>query len=131
MKIIGLLYKINQNIISPDFIEGVLKETHLFNDVMLASKPHIIKVFSKSDMVVVWLDIWNSQSSSLVKNIINCRFNIGHFIATIKGTNMNPGVPQCKNCWKWRHSILSCCFHISRCAKCYGAHTTEHHRKKV
>ena len=39
MKIIGLPYKINQDIIFPDFIEGVLKETYLFNGVMLASKP--------------------------------------------------------------------------------------------
>ena len=53
MKIIGLLYKINQNIISSDFIEGILKETHLFNDVALASKPHIIKASPKSDMAVI------------------------------------------------------------------------------
>ena len=100
MKIIGLPYKINQNVISPDFIEGVLKETHLFKGVMLASKPPIIKASPKSNMAVVWVDIWDSQSGSLLKNIINHRFNIERFIATIKGTNMNPGVLQCKNCWK-------------------------------
>ena len=131
MKIIGLPYKINQDALSPDFIEGVLKETHLFKDVVLASKPSIITASPKSDMAVVWVDIWDSQSGSLAKNIINRRFNIGRFIATIKGTNMNPGVPQCKNCWKWGHSTLSCCSHISRCAKCYGAHITEHHREKA
>jgi len=131
MKIIGLPYKINQDIISPDFIEGVLKETHLFKDVVLASKPRVIKASPKSDMAVVWVDIWDSQSSSSAKNIINRCFNIGRFIATVKGTNMNPGVPQCKNCWKWGHSTLSCCSYISRCAKCYGAHITEHHREKA
>ena len=57
MKIIGLPYKINQDALSPDFIEGVLKETHLFKDVMLASKPRIIKASPKSDMAVVWVDI--------------------------------------------------------------------------
>ena len=77
MKIIGLPYKIDQDIISPDFIEGVLKETHLFKGVMLASKPHVIKASPKSDMAVVWVDIWDSQSGSLAKNIINCCFNIG------------------------------------------------------
>ena len=131
MKIIGLPYKINQDVIFPDFIEGVLKETHLFKGVMLASKPHIIKASPKSDMAMVWVDIWNSQSSSSAKNIINRCFNIGRFIATIKGTNINPGVPQCKNCWKWGHSTLSCHSHISRCTKCYGAHITEHHREKA
>ena len=100
MKVIGLPYKIEQDIIFPDYIKSVLKETYLFKDVMLASKPHIIKASPKSDMAVVWVDIWDSQSSSLAKNIINCCFNIGCFIITIKGTNMNPGVLQCKNCWK-------------------------------
>jgi len=44
MKIIGLPYKIKQGVITPDYIEGVLKETHLFKDVVLALKPHVIKV---------------------------------------------------------------------------------------
>ena len=66
-----------------------------------------------------------------MKNIINCRFNIGRFITTIKGTNINPGVLQCKNCRKWGHLTLSYCSHISRCAKCYGAHITKHHREKA
>ena len=131
MKIIGLPYKIKQDVISPNYIESVLKATHLFKDVVLASKPHVIKASPKSDMAVVWVDILDSQSSSLVKNIINYHFNIGCFIATVKDTNMSPGVSQCKNCWKWEHSTLSCYSYISRCAKCYGAHTTKHHREKV
>ena len=77
MKIIGLPYKIKQGVITPDYIEGILKETYLFKDVVLASKLHVIKVSSKSDIVVVWMDIWDSQSSSLAKNIINHRFNVG------------------------------------------------------
>ena len=57
MKIIGLPYKINQGVITPDFIKGVLKDTHIFKDIVLASKPHIIKASPKSDMAVVWVDI--------------------------------------------------------------------------
>ena len=77
MKIIGLPYKIKQGVIIPDYIEGILKETYLFKNVVLASKLHVIKVSSKSDIVVVWMDIWDFQSSSLAKNIINHRFNVG------------------------------------------------------
>ena len=131
MKIVGLPYNSELGMITPDFIEGVLKETHLFNDVTLASKPCVIKVSPKSDKAVVWVDIWDSQSSSAAKNIINCCFNIGCYITTIRGTNTNSGIPQCKNCWKWGHSILSSCSHISRCAKCYGAHDSNHHREKA
>jgi len=71
MKIIGLLYNSELEVVTPDFIESILKETHLFKDVTLVSKPCIIKKSSKSDMVVVWVDIWDSQSGSSAKNIIN------------------------------------------------------------
>ena len=89
----------DNSIITPDFIEGILKETHFFKDVSLASKPQIIKASPKSNMAVVWVNIWDSQSGSSAKNIINCYFNIGRFIATIHSTNMNPAISQCKNCW--------------------------------
>ena len=131
LKIVGLSYNSKLGVVTPDFIEGILKETHLFKDVTLASKPHVIKVSSKSNKVVVWVDIWDSQSGSAAKNIINCRFNIGCFVATIRGTNTNLGIPQCKNFWKWSHLTLSCHSHISRCTKCYGAHITKHHREKA
>jgi len=55
IKIVGLPYKIKQGVITPDYIEGILKETYLFKDVILASKLCIIKVFPKSDMAVVWI----------------------------------------------------------------------------
>ena len=60
LKIIGLPHSMGNGIITPDFVKGVLKETHLFNDVSLASKPRIIKASPKSDMAVVWVDIWDS-----------------------------------------------------------------------
>ena len=71
MKIIGLSYKTNQGVITPDYIEGILKELYLFKDVVLASKPHVIKASPKSNMAVVWVDIWDFQSGSSAKNIIN------------------------------------------------------------
>ena len=120
-----------QGIITPDIIEGTLKESHLFEDIMLVSKLCIIKASPKSDMVVIWVDIWNSQSGSSAKNIINQCFNVGQYITTVHSTNMSSGVPQCKNCWKWGHLTLSCYSHASRCAKCYGTHSTEHHREKA
>ena len=46
------------------------------------------------------IDIWDIQSSSRAKSLINQYFNVGKYITTIQDTNMNPGVPQCKNCWK-------------------------------
>ena len=83
MKIVGLPYNSKLGVVTPDFIEGILKEMHLFKDVTLASKPCIIKLSPKSNKAVVWVDIWNSQSGSAAKNIINHYFNIGFFVTTI------------------------------------------------
>ena len=71
MKIIGLPYLSKLGVMSPDIIKGVLKNSHLFKDVTLALKPYVIKASPKSDKAVVWVDIWDSQSGSCTKNIIN------------------------------------------------------------
>jgi len=71
LKILRLSYTMENNVITPDIVEGVLKDMYLFKDVMLASKPHIIKASPKLDMAVVWVDIWDFQSGSEAKSIIN------------------------------------------------------------
>ena len=100
LKIMGIPYfvdKSNTHISSKD-IERILKNNHIFNDIVLMSKPCIIKVYPKSDMAVVWIDKWDTQNGNNAKKIINRRFNVGSVIMMVRGTNMNPGVPQCKNC---------------------------------
>ena len=104
LKIIGILYYPyldNRQIkLTSNDIENILKQNHIFDNMSLASKPRVIKVSPKSDMALVWIDIWDVQSSKNTKMFINRCFNVGNFIATIRGANMNPGVPLCKNCWK-------------------------------
>ena len=104
---------------------------HIFKDVTLTSKSYIIKALSNSDSAVVWVDIWNSQNSSIAKFIINSCFNVGKYNATIHGTNMNLGVSQYKSCQKQGHSMLTCQLYTSRCSKCYRSYNTKHHREKV
>ena len=59
LKLLGILYLIkNMNVsISADIVEIVLKITHFFDNITLVSKPHIIKVSPKSDIMVIWIDI--------------------------------------------------------------------------
>jgi len=40
---------------------------------------------------------------------------------------MNPKVPQCKNYWKWDHTIFSCRSQGLKCIKCNKSHKSEHH----
>jgi len=74
------------------YVEDIIKQNQIFDNVVLTSKPHVIKVSSKSDMAIVWLDIWDVQSGSKAKGLINHCFNVGNHIATIRGTNMNLGM---------------------------------------
>jgi len=55
LKIVGIPYLFNQiNVkLSPDKVKNILKNNHIFNDVILASKPQIIKISPKSDMSIV------------------------------------------------------------------------------
>jgi len=81
-------------------VEDIIKKNQIFNNVVLTSKLHIIKVFPKLDMAIIWVDIWDVQSRSKVRGLINRCFNIRSYIATIRGANINPGISQYKNCWK-------------------------------
>ena len=107
----------------------ILKQNQIFNNINLASKPRVIKVLPKLDMSIIWIDIWDVQSKSKAKGLINQCFNISKYIATIRGTNMNPGIPQYKNCWKWGHAMFSCRIQGSKCVKYNGPHKSGNHQE--
>jgi len=77
-----------------------MKHLEFFEGVNLAAKPRIIKASPKFDMAIIWFNIWDSQNGSKAKLLINHSFNVGRYIAIVRATNMNPGVPQYHNCWK-------------------------------
>ena len=110
LKITGIPYlsKQSNSYLSSDKVEKILKSNHIFNSIVLVSKPRLIKVSPKLDISIVWINIWDVQSSTKAKSLINRRFNVGSFIATIHGVNMNPGMLQYKNCWKWNHTTGVC-----------------------
>ena len=111
LKIIGIPYYLNgksQEHLNSSDVEATLKQNQIFDNIKLVSRPRIIKVSPKSDMSIIWIDIWDVQNGSKAKYLINCCFNISKYIATIRGANINPGIPQCKNCWKWGHATFSC-----------------------
>ena len=112
LKIISIPYFLEDTntFISADVVEKIIKENYIFNDIVLALRLRVIKVSSKSDMSIVWLNIQDVQSGSKTKGLINRCFNIRSFITMIYGANMNPGVPQCKNYQKQEHVTESCRF---------------------
>jgi len=101
LKILSILYLVKgMNLpISSNIVESIIKSTQIFNDITLTFYSYIIKVSPKSDMAVICIDIWDFQNSFKAKILINKCFNIGIHITMIRGTNINPWVPQW-NCWK-------------------------------
>jgi len=109
LKILGLPYLL-ENTNTPmdlEVIKNIIKTTHIFNDIKVVSKSHVCKILPKSDIAIVWIDIWNSKNGSFAKKIINQSFYVGSFITSVRRANMNPSIPQCKNCWKWGHTTFT------------------------
>ena len=94
LKIIGISYLLeNTNTpILTNVVESIIKSNHIFNNIIITLRPYIIKVSLKSDMAIIWLDIWDVQSGSNTKDLINRYFNVGSYIAIIYGANMNQRV---------------------------------------
>jgi len=59
LKILDLSYILeNTNLsITSEIVKEVIKKTYIFNDIILTFKPQINKISSKSDLVIVWVDI--------------------------------------------------------------------------
>ena len=59
LKIVGISYisKKTNSHIALDEIEDILKNNHIFNNIVLALKSHVIKVSPKSDIAIIWIDI--------------------------------------------------------------------------
>ena len=132
LKIIGIpffLHGNSQDRLTSSDVKVILKQNQIFDNVNLAFKPRVIKVSPKSGMSIIWIDIWDVQSGSKAKTLINRCFNVGRYIATIQGANMNPGIPKCKNCWKWGYAMFLCKIQRSKCVKCNGPHKSENHRE--
>ena len=102
LKIIGLLY-LQENtvtLINLNVVENIIKDNYIFNNITLASKSRVIKVLLKSDIAIIWIDIWDVQSGSKAKMPINRYFNVGNYITIIQEANMNSGISQYKNYWR-------------------------------
>ena len=98
LKIIGIpyylcgSYNFQEHITSND-VKDIIKQNHIFNNITLASKPRMIKVLLKFDIVIVWIDIWDTQSGVKAKGLINQCFNIRRYIVIVRIANANSGIP--------------------------------------
>ena len=130
LKIIGIPYykESTKFLINSSNMEKTIQSTHILNNIQLVSKLRVIKALPKSDMAVIWFDIWDIKSSVRAKCLINRCFNVGNHIATIRGANMNSDVFQYKNCWKWDHTTFTYQAQGSRCIKCNRLHKVEHYQ---
>ena len=85
LKIIDISYlmKNTNTPMNSSVVETIIKNNHIFNNISLASKLQVIKISPKSDIAIIWLDIWGVQSGSKAKHLINRYFNVESYISTI------------------------------------------------
>ena len=50
---ISYLGKFTNSSINSDYVEDIIKKNHIFNNIASASRPHVIKVFFKLDIVII------------------------------------------------------------------------------
>ena len=61
LKITGLPYlQSDSNKITSENVVEFMKHIDLFEDISLAAKPRVIKASPKSDMSIIWFDIWDT-----------------------------------------------------------------------
>ena len=85
LKIISIFYILEDaNLpITADMVKKIIKDNHIFNNIILVLRPRVIKISLKSDTSIIWFDIWDIQSGSRAKGLINRYFNVGSYIAII------------------------------------------------
>jgi len=73
LKIIGISYilETTHTFTTADVIKKIIKENYIFNNVELVSRPRVIKISPKSNMLIMWIDIWDAQSGAKAKSLIN------------------------------------------------------------
>ena len=74
LKIIGIPYYSQNNpqkCLSSNNVKEIIKQNQIFNNIILTSKPQVIKILPKLDMSIIWVDIWDVQSESKTKGLIN------------------------------------------------------------
>jgi len=81
-----------QDCLSSSDVESIIKQNQIFSNITLVFKPRVIKVSPKLDIAIIWVDIWDAQSNTKAKGLVNRCFNVGKYIVTIRGANANPGV---------------------------------------
>ena len=60
----------SQDKLTSSDVKTILKQNHIFDNISLMSKPRVIKVSPKSDIAIVWIDIWDVQSGKNAKMLI-------------------------------------------------------------
>ena len=55
LKILGISYLLESTNISinSSVIKSIIKATHIFNNIKITSKPHVVKISLKSDMAII------------------------------------------------------------------------------
>jgi hypothetical protein len=120
-------YRVGSNLTSPVDINAAFAASPLREVYFPTGNPHIIQESPTSTSVLVFFNVWDSQSGACAAALNNKRINILGRTCYIHTTDRQPGVPFCTNCTQWGHPA-SACRQRRRCPICSGPHSREEHR---
>ena len=106
LKVLSIFYQ-NSNTslpITPTQIVVALFGSPLFESVILAFMPCIMKASPNYDILVTQINIWDFQRDSKGRTFINHSFNFGQYVTIVQETNMYPRVSQYYNYQCQEHS---------------------------
>ncbi|KAK1234029.1 hypothetical protein PQX77_002777 [Marasmius sp. AFHP31] len=93
----------------------------------ISGKPRVVHNSSKSTTATVYFNVFDSQTGTRVKRLIDRQLHIHGRSCYIRAAASNPGTSICQRCCRWGHSANSCRAPQPRCLKCLEPHLAEEH----
>jgi hypothetical protein len=94
-----------------------------------AHEPRIVRETRTSTFCSVYLDIWDSKSGRMARDILAYNsISINGVTTRVQPAEIRRGVPLCSRCWRWGHPDTACHARKRTCPICAGPHSREEHR---
>ncbi|KAK1216913.1 hypothetical protein PQX77_020444 [Marasmius sp. AFHP31] len=112
LKVLDVPYYSTRGDRSPITAEEVIEQfrsSPLREDLgCISGKPRVVHNSNKSTMATVYFNVFDSQTGTRAKRLIDRQLHIFGRSCYIRATASNPGTPICQRCCRWGHSANSC-----------------------
>ncbi|XP_006456079.1 hypothetical protein AGABI2DRAFT_121980 [Agaricus bisporus var. bisporus H97] len=116
-----------EDILMGDQVIEAMGSVDQFHGLECVRRPAVVRSRGSKDMVVTFVDVWDSKTGSHTKDLVNKVYHIRGKLIKVEYTCQREFVPQCQKCWKWNHGTSRCRLNHQLCARCGQPHMTKNH----